>query len=302
MKVGWFQDLNFWTHLGGAQRTDREIVKYGMRKGYEVELVTPENFPPIHDMNHDLVVFSNVHMLMSMDSKRILEVAEKLPHVVFHHDYWCRYRLFYPMKPKCSRCPYLPPWRKLYSESRLIIWMSPLHREAWLGSVPELAEHPYALVPSAINPADYTSKVEADPKPSTVIGVNCLYSFKGMQNVLRYAQEHKDLSFTFVGGKEGNPKLPENCTYVGVKTRKELVQLYTEHEALIHVPQNPQPCERIIAEFILANPKGHLIVNDLVGILTYPNVVRNGKVNKEEIIRLVFQSPERFWSEIEGVV
>jgi len=302
MRIAWIQDLDIWTHIGGAQQTDREIVKYGIRKGHDIDLITPTNFPAIQEMNCDLVIFSNCHVLMGVDYNRMLRLADRFPHIMWHHDYFCKYRLFFPIKEKCKNCVYLPPWRKLYNESVLNIFMSPLHRDAHLSVMPELAEHPYALVPSAINPDDYTPKAEADPNPSTVIGVNCLYSFKGMQNVLRYAQEHKDLSFTFVGGKEGNPKLPENCKYVGVKTRKELVQLYAEHEALIHVPQNPQPCERIVAEFILANPKGRLIVNDLVGILSYPNVIENGKLNREEIVRLVSQSPEKFWFEIEKVV
>lgn len=238
-------------------------------------------------------------MLMNMDSNRMLMLAEKFPYVMWHHDFGCLYRLFFPMEPKCSKCVYLPPWRQLYKASVLNIFMSPLHFKAWTSVAPELANHPYAFVPSAINPEDYTLKGNVNPKPKTVIGVNCLFGFKGKENVIRYAEEHPELSFTFAGGMEGETVLPPNCQYIGSKTREELVQLYAQHESLIHIPQNPQPCERIIAEFILANPRGRLIVNDLVGILSYPNVIKGGKLNRGEIIRLVSQSPQMFWGVVE---
>lgn len=303
MRVAWVQDLNIFTRGGGAQRTDREIVKHGIRKGHEIDLITPENFSQAFGAKYDLVVFSNIHMLMNMDSNRMLMLAEEFPHVMWHHDYFCRYRLFFPMKPKCSRCVYLPSWRRLYNTSVLNLFMSPLHFKAWASVVPELANHAYAFVPSAINPKEYKPGRVVDQEPNTVIGVNCLLPFKGRDNVIRYAEEHPELRFTFVGAKEGNLKLAvHNCRYVGLKTRQELVQLYASHEYFIHLPNTPQPSERTPAEFILANPEGKLIVNDLVGLLSYPNVIRNGKVNREQIIKLVSTSSERFWNEIEKVM
>jgi len=302
MRVAWIQDMDVWTHMGGAQQTDREIVKYGIRKGYDVDLITPGNFPAIHDMNYDLVIFSNCHVLMGVDYNRMWRVADRFPHIMWHHDYFCKYRLFFPMEEKCKNCVYLPPWKKLYKESILNIFMSPLHRDAHLYVMPELAEHPYALVPSAIDPSDYECNEPIDIKENQVCGVNVLYSFKGKSQVLNYAKENKQLSFVFAGGREGDEALPENCQHVGVKIGKELVRLYAESKYLIHLPMSPSPCDRTPVEFLIANPKGRLITNRLVGILSYPNVIKNNKINRREIIRLVTTSAHEFWKAVEKVM
>ena len=303
LRVAFVQDLNIWTHAGGAERTDQGIVKEGLRRGHDIDLITPENFPPIEAISCDLVVFSNVHMLMYMDNgRRLLQLAEKHPYVMWHHDYWCRYRLYYPMLPKCKDCTYIGPWRKLYSESVLNFFMSLLHREGYLYAMPEIANHPYALVPSAINPSDYQPIKQVNPKPNTVVGVNVLLDFKGKANVIKYAQEHPELSFTFAGGLEGEATLPRNCKYIGPKSQQELVQLYAESECLIHLPSQPSPADRVPVEFLIANPNGKLVTNRNVGILSYPNVIQDGKVNREELIELVTNSPKVFWGKIEDVI
>jgi len=177
--------------------------------------------------------------------------------------------------------------------------MSPLHRTAWLNSIPNLADHSYALVSSAINPVDYRPKERVDMKHNTVVGVNVLLEFKGKTSVLKYSQEHPELSFTFCGGLEGEVILPQNCKFIGPKNRQELVQLYAESEYLIHLPSQPSPADRVPVEFLIANPNGKLVTNRNVGILSYPNVIQDGKVNREELIRLVSTAPQTFWKEVE---
>jgi len=191
----------------------------------------------------------------------------------------------------------MPFWKDLYNRSLLNIFMSPLHYQAHLGVMPSLSQHPHALVPSAIDPTDFATD-PAEIKPNTVIGVNILYGFKGRENVLEYAKDHPDLTFTFVGGKEKEVDLPENCKYVGYKLREDLAALYAEHEYLIHLPSTPQPFERTPVEFIQANPKGRLIVNSLVGVASYPWFRTGDKINRREIIKQCSESPKKFWREI----
>jgi len=303
VRVAFVQDLNPFLHGGGAQATDQEIVKEAFRRGHDVDLITPESFPPIEAISCDLVVFSNIHTLMFMDNgKRLLQLAEKHSYVVFHHDYFCRYRLYYPMLPKCKNCVYIDPWKKLYSQSVLNMLMSPLHREGFLYAMPEIINHPCTFVPSAINPKDYQLKEAVEPEPNTVIGVNCLFGFKGKENVLKYAREHFELRFTFAGGMDGEAVLPPNSRYIGPKNRGELVQLYAHSEYLIHLPSQPSPADRVPVEFLIANPNGKLITNRNVGILSYPNVIQGGKVNRDELIRLVSTAPQTFWNEVEAHV
>ena len=298
MRVAYIQDLNPFLHGGGAQATDQEIVKEAFRRGYDVDLITPENF---HEPQCDLVIFSNCHALMYNMGSNMLKIAEKAPYVCFHHDYFCKYRLFYPMEEKCKSCVYLGPWRKLYHNSVLNIFMSPLHREGFLYVMPELEKYPYALVPSCINPKDYECKEVIDPKENQVCGVNVLLDFKGKNNIVKYVQQHPELSFIFAGGVEGEVLLPHNAKYVGPKSREELVKLYAESEYLIHLPSS-SPFDRIPVEFLIANPKGKLITNRNVGSLSYEGVVENGKLNRQELIRLVSTAPQTFWNEVEAHV
>ena len=181
--------------------------------------------------------------------------------------------------------------------SKLNIFMSPLHWEAHLGVMPEMTKIPHALVPSAINPNEYSPPLGIDIKPGTVVGVNNLFGFKGKENVLQYAKEHKELSFTFVGGLEKPTELPENCVFVGYKQREELLAIFAAHEYLIHLPCTPQPFERTPVEFLLANQKGKLIINNLVGARSYPWFGKT-TVNRDEVIRHCAEAPKTFWREV----
>jgi hypothetical protein len=293
MKILFLQDLNPWATGGGAQLTDRNILVEGIRRGHNIVVITPDS--PIEA--YELAIFSNC---VTFPMTTLLKIAQK-PYIMWTHDYYfCRYRLYYPMLPKCRNCVYIGPWRKLYSESVLNFFMSPLHREGYLYAMPEIANHPYALVPSAINPSDYQPIKQVNPKPNTVVGVNVLLDFKGKANVIKYAQEHPELSFTFAGGLEGEATLPRNSKYIGPKSQQELVQLYAESECLIHLPSQPSPADRVPVEFLIANPNGKLITNRNVGILSYPNVIQDGKVNRDELSRLVSTAPQTFWNDVEA--
>lgn len=298
MRVAWVQDLNIWTIGGGAQETDREIVKYGMKKGHEIELVTPENFALINQSKFDFVVFSNIHTLMYTNYAGIAQVAAKYPYVVYHHDFPCRYRIYFPMQARCVRCVFLPPWKELYANSRLNLFMSPLHKDAFLSIMPEIQNRPFDYVPSAINPEDYKCPVKVDPKPNTVIGVSSLYGFKGRDNVVKYAEEHRELHFTFISGTDGDVLLPPNCEYLGNVPHDVMVLKYAENEYFIHLPAHVQACERTVAEYAIANPKGRFIVNNLIGILSFPGVIDGQRISKEKLIELVSTSPEKFWEAV----
>lgn len=163
--------------------------------------------------------------------------------------------------------------------------------------MPDLSKYPHALVPSAIDPKDHRAPLGVDLKPGTVIGVNNLYGFKGRENVLKYAAEHQELKFTFAGGKEKAVELPENCTYIGYKQREDLSAAFAGHEYLIHLPSTPQPFERTPIEFLIANPKGKLIINQLVGARSYPWFGKTSP-NREEIFKHCEEAPKTFWHEV----
>jgi len=184
---------------------------------------------------------------------------------------------------------------RLLSQSKLIVWLSPLHRQYWLRSCPELEDHPYALIPPCVDPWLFEeARANVGRLRNTALGVNCLLSFKGRQNVLEYARRHPEVNFTFVGGRD-NPSgpLPPNCRYIGPKPRSEMPKLYATHDYFIHLPSTPQPGERTVLEAYFSGAK--LILNELVGILSY----RLDWSNRQAVKRLVLEAPAKFWDKVE---
>ncbi|MDP3732539.1 MAG: hypothetical protein Q8R31_05940, partial [Candidatus Omnitrophota bacterium] len=121
----------------------------GLRRGHDIELIVPDT---MGDSQMDRVaIVSNATAF----NPEYIGSYEK--HVWFIHDManLCKFRLFYPVRKKCKSCPRKDSWIPLMLKAKLIIWLSPLHRQAWLWSAPELANVPYALIPSAINIADF---------------------------------------------------------------------------------------------------------------------------------------------------
>lgn len=281
---------------GGAQVTDRQFILHGIRQGHDIFILTPQMLGKTPISTFDLAIFSNC---VTFPKPELKKISESCKYVIFTHDFYlCRWRLYFASQKKCMSCRYMPFWKDLYSRSLLNIFMSPLHYQAHCSVMPQLAKHPHALVPSAINPSDFLASPGIDIKPKTVVSVNCLYGFKGRENVLQYAKDHPDLTFTFIGGKEKEVDLPENCKYVGYKLREDIVKLYGEHEYFLHLPEHPQPFERSPVEFILANPKGKLILNSLVGATSYPWFRVGDKINRREIIKQCSEAPKKFWREI----
>jgi hypothetical protein len=279
---------------GGAQATDREFIMHGIRQGQDIYVLTPKEIGATPVKNFDLAIISNAVTFPKQNLKAIIDT---IPYVTFTHDYYfCRYRLYFPSQPQCATCRYLPFWKDLYLRSKLNMFMSPLHRDVHFGVIPELSKVPYACVPSAIKTNEFDcgkSKI----KPGTAVCVNSLYGFKGRENLLAYAKDHPELSFTMIGGKEGEIELPSNCKYVGYKQREELMELFATHEFYIHLPSTPQPFERAPIEYLIANPEGKLIINQLVGARSYDWFGKE-HANREEIMKHVQDAPKLFWREI----
>ena len=295
MRILFCQDMNPMGTGGGAQATDREFINFGIRQGHDIYILTPHEIGKTPVKDFELAILSNC---VTFPKNELKKLTDNCRFMVYTHDYYiCRFRLYFPSLPKCTTCRYMPFWKDIYARSKLNIFMSPLHWETHLGVIPELSKYPHAIVPSAINPKDHQAPMGVDVKPGTVVGVNNLFGFKGRENVLQYAQEHKELQFTLVGGKEKEVELPENCQYVGYKQREELAAIFATHEYLIHLPGTPQPFERSPIEFLIANPKGKLIINQLVGARSFPWFGKSA-INREEIIRHCEEAPKHFWREV----
>ena len=290
MRVAWIQDQDPFVTEGGAQLTDRAILQEGIRRGHEIQVIVPTANPEQVGDIQDLVVFSNA---VSVKKETYEDLKKRgIPYVLFPHDYGpyvCRWRLFYPMEERCQTLCYLRDrWRDIIKQSAFIFFMSPLHRDAFLFAYPSLAQHPFSYMPSALP----VEKFYDLGKPRNgIITVNSLYPFKGIENIVWWAKEHPAVEITAVGTRDGI-ELPPNIKVVEAVPFYKMNALYNAHEALLHLPTTPQPCERTVIEAYLAGCR--IIGNGLIGVLSYPWFTSREQVRSE-----IAAGPDIFWTLLE---
>lgn len=284
MKVAWIQDMDPFTDAGGAQQTDKSHILFGIRNGHEVEVILKDQF---YDDNIDLTVVSNAQSFSTefLNSLRI-------PYVIFLHDYWglCRYRLFYPMQDKCRSCYLKDRFLLFLQNSALIIWLSPLHRESWLFTYPELKEHKHTIIPSAIN-VDLFYNLEQERHG--VLAINAGLKFKGVSRFREWAEEHRDVNIDLVGSID--ELLPNNVHSINFVPPLKMNGLYNKYQKFIHLPTTPQPFERTVAEAYLAGCE--IIGNRNIGALSFP------WFTDREMVRICLQTVNKqFWDCLKRVI
>ena len=284
MKIAWLQDLDPFTHYGGAQQTDKEHIIAGFKLGHEIEIVLPGGaIPP-----SDLTIISNAQGFP-------IELLSKIPtkYIFFLHDYWglCKWRLHYPMLEKCKNCYLKPRFLPLLQKSLLNIFLSPLHRESWLFTYPELESHNFALIPSPINVSEFC---DLHQERAGMLAIHAGLKFKGYDRFKEFAEERHPLPIDLIGDIEG--PLPPNVKSIEGVPYYEMNALYNKYETFVHLPTTPQPFERTVAEAYLSGCK--VITNGNVGALSWEffNKGRN------EVARALSSSSKKFWTEIELAV
>jgi len=294
MRFTWMQDLDLMSLGGGAQLTDRVHFVEGIRRGHDMSIITPQADLDNLFADDSPVIVSNIMAGFRVGLFQQLVEKKKSCVWFFHnHQPLCKYRLFYPMLEKCKSCYRRENWLPIFLEAKLLIWLSPLHRESWLWACPELEQKPYAIVPSPIDSSQFH---DMKLPREGVVCVTSLFEFKGRGNVLHWAEEHPDQKITCVGGNPipGEP-LPPNCHEVGQVPPWRMNELYNEHKAFLHLPGTPQPFDRTVAEAYLAGCE--IIGNKLIGALSY-----DWFRSREKVAEHCGSSSKLFWGKIEEVL
>lgn len=293
MRVAWLQDMDIFAAGGGAEKSDRAVFEEGLRRGHKMDLRAPSAGPG----EADLYVVSNC---ATWDSRILFGWLADKPYVAYLHDYvpLCRYRLFYP-GALCATHPYAAQAKALVTRSLLNVFLSPLHRDAWARAVPEVLERQIHLHPSSI-PTDAYAPPEAESRAPFVLGVGCLVPYKGRDRVLEYAVAHGDTQFVFAGGADlsrGDGTkwvMPPNARHLGRVPEGNLIELYRQASAFIHLPDAPQPFERTAAEAKLCGVR-RFIVNGLVGARSYPE----WSLPRDAYASWISGAAARWWDRVE---
>lgn len=291
MKIAFVQDQDPMVFGGGAQLNDRAMIVEGLRRGHDLQIIVPgENEAEFG--TPDLAIISNDTALHTGFFDKL--IASSVPYAFFVHDYvhLCRHRLYYPMEERCKTLCFLRDrWRPYLEGSKLIVWLSPLHRWAWTWAYPTLKQHPYALIPSAIDPKAF---FDLGNERLGVIAVNSDATFKGWPLVRQWALDHPAVPITLVGGSRSD--MPKNMTALGAVPYHQMNELYNQHQYFLHLPDRIMPFDRSCAEAYLAGCQ--VIGNRNVGALSWPWF----KKGREEVRRQLALAPKHFWKAMEGVL
>lgn len=291
MKIGFLQDYNIFAVQGGAEMNDRAMFEEGLKKGYNLTLFTPD----AAYSDQDAVIISNC---VSFDRFRLKNIANSAKTVWFFHDYiFCRNRLFYPVAEQCKVCGYKNYWLDLFKKAKLLIWLSPLHRDMTLRSLPELSQVPFALIPSAINPDSFLIKPESQAARSPAyLSVNTLYEFKGRENLLAWAKENPDKELHILSSVACYEQFPPNVTVLPQVLYDLMPGIYSGYDNYIELPSTPQPFNRTITEAKLSGCKIH--TNELMGAASWDWF----KQDKEAVAAALRAAPGQFWDATERAI
>lgn len=291
MRIAFFDDKCSFCEEGGAQKNNFGMLKEGFRRGHDIKVITPQNMNIRGISDCDLVIIANC---VSFPRDVLRGVVEKFPVIWRHHDFafWPS-RLFYPLSEEVKDFEGLPFWKEMYTHpnTKLHIWLSPLHREGYLYAFPELEKFRKVCIPSCLDTSLFKQVEGVVRQKNTVIGINCLEPFKSRYGVYNWAIKNEGFKFTFVGNAP-EINIP-NATYLPYVPNEELPKLLSQHEFLIHLPDRIEPFGRIIAEARLCACK--LIVNDNVGAMSYPFM----KGNLVDMKNTLDKAGLAFWEEIE---
>lgn len=301
MRIGYIQNVNFTEATGGAELTDFEVYKEAIKRGHDVRIFTPQTIDMLNGFDPDFLIISNC---IKFDKTTIDNIVLAREYAFFAHDYYppIRHQLYYCEEDKKRCVKEITSWIDFFRNANLIIWLSPLHRQTYIEmfkeTYPELKDKPYHLL---LSPVEGNKFTPGEKIKNTVLTINSLYRFKGSENVIKYTKEHPEFKFTFVGPDPENlaNTLPKNCKYVGTKFGRELIKLYQESEYFLHFPLNYEPCGRVVIEAVLCGCK--IIHNGRIGALSYPEAVKNGKINREWFRDETKKSPKKLWEHLEEV-
>ena len=264
----------------GAELSSKAIIREGIRRGYDIDVLLFQTFTT---KGYDLFIIKNV---VSFTKDQLKLVMQK-PYINYPSDQaFCKWRLYYNMQPKCKKCKGINFWKEFYQRSKHNIFLSPLHKRAYEYALGKLKG---VCIPSPIDTSlFYDMKLKRERK--SVICLNP-YSFKGVDNLVDFAEKHREYKYYWAGNSDAEHKLV-NFTKLGYIPYQELNRILNRCEYWLELPDSPQPCERQCLEARLAGCK--IITNNMVGATSYSWFKDLNKLRKE-----VSEAPKNFWSEIE---
>lgn len=262
-KVLWISDRNYPEYNGGAERTDYVIREAGKKLGLEIEWT---NDLPKEDADFDFLVISNIHMWPNEKASELL--WNEYPSVFFSHD------------------PLAHPWyAQAIKQSFCTVFMSPAHADFYKK---KFVIRNHFIQPHGI--IDLDKWFSKKKKKDYYLYIGDLNPYKGVQNVYAWAKENPDKEVRLWGRNFARfPFELDNFKFYGWLDEEKVAETLAEAEYFIHLPEQIDPCPRMITFAYLSGCT--IIGNDNIGLSSYDWPWDDPEAIKE-ILR---KAPKKFW-------
>ncbi len=273
MRVAWVQDNS--RPQGGAETSNRCVVRVGELLGFDVVGITPQHFIPAILQDCDVVILNNFFQFRPEQEKLVLETIRKgKPYVKYEHD---------------SRELTRPEFsRPLFAESALNVFLSPAHLENHRRHLDcDGIALPLAIQTEMFRPVPGVARVA---NRALIVG-GWVRGGKLSKSIHRYIESHPELSFASVGFA-----LP-GATMVPHRVLKDMPGLYSSAGWLVHLPDMVCAGERIVFEAALCGC-ANIVMNDNVGHKSWNRDLADADGLREWLA----QAPFEFWKAVEKAV
>jgi hypothetical protein len=279
-KVAWVQDLS---RMGGAELSNREVVRIGMDCGFDISVLTPKN-----DRAHlskilsstDIIILNNIFEFSPSHMNAMLKAIymDKVPYIKYEHDHRELSR------PEFSK--------KLFLGSVLNVFLSPAHRENYR----QVLGCDGACFPLAIDVDLFHLIPSIERKANTALICN-VRNFKTWNNLQAYITAHPEIAFTILSDK-GVPVHGNNVKVSSFVPYEKMPEVYSAHQYLVHILDGWGANERVVWEAALCGCE--VVTNKMVGARSWGTEGFNVNLTNGKVIRdWLEKAPFLFWREVD---
>jgi hypothetical protein len=296
LRVAFLHDVEM-DYIGGAELSNKKILDKAQQLGYELTIDNLSDFSVSKKIleNVDVVIVNNIVKCDYEHDLIDFLVNNEVSYVKWEHDYGlCVKRSIYccvdPKMRNCCDTEKFHLYRRLFANSKLNIFQSPMHYEYHKQFYGDAVKH-HIILPPPINIESIT--VSEEKNEDEVVFIGDLNFVKGGVELLDYAKEHPQKSIKVYGNNRLRREVPHNIVFKGKIDNPEVLKVLGKSKYFFFKPRWPEPSGRVAAEAFLSGAK--IISNDNVGTFSYdfyPNDIEKGR-------QLMKDAPQYFWDSVQ---
>ena len=294
MKILFLHELDIREHKGGAEQTSLAIVRKGKSLGHTIDyhIGVPDSIPKGYDMLFILT--------LNADYERMLQFYRGLPGLgIPYVKIDCAFD-FIPSRlpPEDGAAPeeWNAVFRPFYESAAAVCFMSPAQRDRYWEYFDRNVIEPSIIIPPPVDTSVFKIDYDVERKENQWIYTGGFKKHKGVDEVLQWADAHRDKKVLMVGGGRYRPMKLPNIEILDQVDTPELVRLYNESRGYVHIPHNFDCAPRTTIEAYLCGCELHLGPKD--GNLSFQFDWRD----RDGMRAVIADAPASFWRQLGRVM